>query len=197
MGTEIIVNTTGRETRVAVMDDGRLAEIHIDRGSAESYVGNVYIGRVVRGVELARVGILGLVDGCARALGVSLERRHLGVLPLLGDEDRLLPLVQLLVHLHRLLHQALLQQQLLGNLRERHELEVLDAVPRMASLEASLTVESFALRVEFNARVAFNIRVVRIVRVARAHTRRAFRERWLRCGLKPPSAFFFFLPPVP
>ncbi len=60
MGTEIIVNTTGRETRVALMDDGRLAEIHIDRGSAESYVGNVYIGRVVRvlpGMQAAFVDI--------------------------------------------------------------------------------------------------------------------------------------------
>ena len=60
MGTEIIVNTTGRETRVAMMDDGRLAEIHIDRGSSESYVGNVYIGRVVRvlpGMQAAFVDI--------------------------------------------------------------------------------------------------------------------------------------------
>ena len=42
------------------MDDGRLAEIHIDRGSAESYVGNVYIGRVVRvlpGMQAAFVDI--------------------------------------------------------------------------------------------------------------------------------------------
>jgi len=60
LGTEIIVNTTGRETRVAMMDDGRLAEIHIDRGSSESYVGNVYIGRVVRvlpGMQAAFVDI--------------------------------------------------------------------------------------------------------------------------------------------
>jgi ribonuclease G len=42
------------------MDDGRLAEIHIDRGSSESYVGNVYIGRVVRvlpGMQAAFVDI--------------------------------------------------------------------------------------------------------------------------------------------
>ena len=43
-----------------MMDDGRLAEIHIDRGSAESFVGNVYIGRVVRvlpGMQAAFVDI--------------------------------------------------------------------------------------------------------------------------------------------
>ena len=60
MGTEIIVNKTGRETRFALMEDGRLAEIHIDRGSSESYVGNVYLGRVVRvlpGMQAAFVEI--------------------------------------------------------------------------------------------------------------------------------------------
>ena len=60
LGTEIIVNTTGRETRVALIEDGRLAEIHIDRGDAESYVGNVYLGRVVRvlpGMQAAFVDI--------------------------------------------------------------------------------------------------------------------------------------------
>ena len=42
------------------MDEGRLAEIHIDRGSSESYVGNVYLGRVVRvlpGMQAAFVDI--------------------------------------------------------------------------------------------------------------------------------------------
>ena len=42
------------------MEDGRLAEIHIDRGSSESYVGNVYLGRVVRvlpGMQAAFVDI--------------------------------------------------------------------------------------------------------------------------------------------
>ncbi len=60
LGTEIIVNKTGRETRVALMEEGRLAEIHIDRGSSESYVGNVYLGRVVRvlpGMQAAFVDI--------------------------------------------------------------------------------------------------------------------------------------------
>ena len=60
MGTEIIVNKTGREKRFALMEDSRLAEIHIDRGSSESYVGNVYLGRVVRvlpGMQAAFVEI--------------------------------------------------------------------------------------------------------------------------------------------
>ena len=58
--SEIICNTTGRETRLALMEEGRLAELHIDRGDARGYVGNVYKGRVVRvlpGMQAAFVDI--------------------------------------------------------------------------------------------------------------------------------------------
>jgi ribonuclease G len=48
LGTEIIVNTTGRETRVALMEGEQLCELHVDRGGQRSQVGNVYKGRVVR-----------------------------------------------------------------------------------------------------------------------------------------------------
>lgn len=60
MGTEIIVNRTGRETRLAVMGHGQLAELHIDRGDKGGVVGNVYLGRVVRvlpGMQAAFVEI--------------------------------------------------------------------------------------------------------------------------------------------
>jgi ribonuclease G len=48
LATEIIVNATGRETRVAVTESGKLVELHIDRGDDRGFVGNVYLGRVVR-----------------------------------------------------------------------------------------------------------------------------------------------------
>lgn len=60
MGNEIIINTTGRETRVAIMERGQLAELHIDRGDHQSYIGNVYLGKVVRvlpGMQAAFVEI--------------------------------------------------------------------------------------------------------------------------------------------
>ena len=60
MSTEIICNTTGRETRVALMDHGRLAELHIDRGDDRGFVGNIYLGRVVRvlpGMQAAFVDV--------------------------------------------------------------------------------------------------------------------------------------------
>lgn len=60
LGKEILVNITGRETRVALMENGRLIELHVDRGDKHSYVGNVYLGQVVRvlpGMQAAFVDI--------------------------------------------------------------------------------------------------------------------------------------------
>ncbi|TNE88320.1 MAG: Rne/Rng family ribonuclease [Deltaproteobacteria bacterium] len=60
MGTEIIVNKTGRESRLAILEAGRLAELLIDRGDNRGFVGNVYLGRVVRvlpGMQAAFVDI--------------------------------------------------------------------------------------------------------------------------------------------
>jgi ribonuclease G len=58
--SEIICNTTGRETRVAVIENGSLAELLVDRGDNRGYVGNVYLGKVVRvlpGMQAAFVDI--------------------------------------------------------------------------------------------------------------------------------------------
>ena len=60
MSSEIIVNKTGRELRVAQLENGQLSECHIDRGRDRGYVGNVYKGKVVRvlpGMQAAFVDI--------------------------------------------------------------------------------------------------------------------------------------------
>ncbi len=60
MSLEIVVNATARESRVALMENGQLAELHIDRGKDRGYVGNVYLGKVVRvlpGMQAAFVDI--------------------------------------------------------------------------------------------------------------------------------------------
>lgn len=60
MGNEIIINSTGRETRIALIENGNLAELHIDRGGNRGYVGNIYLGKVVRvlpGMQAAFVDI--------------------------------------------------------------------------------------------------------------------------------------------
>jgi ribonuclease G len=45
---EILVNVTPRETRVAVVENGMLQELHIERGWRRGVVGNIYKGRVQR-----------------------------------------------------------------------------------------------------------------------------------------------------
>ena len=48
MRTEILVNATPPETRVAITEDGRLVEIFHERHQRRGLVGNVYLGRVQR-----------------------------------------------------------------------------------------------------------------------------------------------------
>lgn len=48
MSEEILVNVTPRETRVAVIENGMLQELHIERGWRRGVVGNIYKGKVQR-----------------------------------------------------------------------------------------------------------------------------------------------------
>jgi len=57
---EILVNVTPRETRVAVVENGMLQELHIERGWSRGVVGNIYKGKVQRvmpGMQAAFVEI--------------------------------------------------------------------------------------------------------------------------------------------
>tara|TARA_Y100001936_G_scaffold146000_2_gene142368 strand:+ start:8668 stop:10125 length:1458 start_codon:yes stop_codon:yes gene_type:complete len=48
MSKEILVNITPQETRVAVIEQGSVQELHIERASSLGKVGNIYHGRVSR-----------------------------------------------------------------------------------------------------------------------------------------------------
>ena len=48
MTEEILINVTPQETRVAVVQQGVVQEVQVERGSARGLVGNVCMGRVVR-----------------------------------------------------------------------------------------------------------------------------------------------------
>ncbi len=48
MREELLINVTPRETRVAVVENGALQEIYIERASRRGLVGNIYKGRVCR-----------------------------------------------------------------------------------------------------------------------------------------------------
>ncbi|UXI69923.1 ribonuclease G [Tahibacter amnicola] len=60
MSEEILINVTPRETRVAVVENGMLQEVHIERALRRGYVGNIYKGKVSRvmpGMQAAFVEI--------------------------------------------------------------------------------------------------------------------------------------------
>src|SRR6266496_5181983 len=48
MSHEILINVTPQETRVAMLEQGVVQELHMERASARGLVGNIYVGRVAR-----------------------------------------------------------------------------------------------------------------------------------------------------
>jgi ribonuclease G len=60
MSSELIINVTAHETRVALMENGTLSELHIERESDKGIAGNIYKGRIQRvlpGMQAAFVDI--------------------------------------------------------------------------------------------------------------------------------------------
>ena len=60
MYKQLIINVTEHETRVALLDDGNIAELYVDRGDDSDIAGNIYKGRVLRvlpGMQAAFVDI--------------------------------------------------------------------------------------------------------------------------------------------
>jgi ribonuclease G len=59
-GNELIINVTHQEKRVALLENGHLAELHIERARERGIVGNIYKGKVTRvlpGMQAAFVNI--------------------------------------------------------------------------------------------------------------------------------------------
>ena len=57
---QIIINSNPNEVRVALLENGKLAEVHIERASEEAAAGNIYKGKVLRvlpGMQAAFVDI--------------------------------------------------------------------------------------------------------------------------------------------
>ena len=48
MSHEILINVTPQETRVAMLEQGVVQELHMERSSARGLVGNIYLGKVAR-----------------------------------------------------------------------------------------------------------------------------------------------------
>ena len=77
MASEIIMNVTKRETRLAVIEDGQVSELHLERKGERGIVGNIYKGRVIKvlpGMQAAFVDI-----GLRRAAFLYVGDIHLHV----------------------------------------------------------------------------------------------------------------------
>src|SRR5512140_275279 len=48
MSREIVINTTKHESRIAVLDEGQVAELWVERNKHRTIVGNIYKGRVTK-----------------------------------------------------------------------------------------------------------------------------------------------------
>ena len=86
MSEEILINITPRESRVALVENGMLQELHVERASRRGYVGNVYKGKVSRvmpGMQAAFVEI-GL-DRAAFLHASDIIRPHSSLLNENGD----------------------------------------------------------------------------------------------------------------
>src|ERR1700722_13445712 len=60
MSTELIINASLPETRIALMESGEIQDLLIERASGKGIVGNIYKGRVTRvlpGMQAAFVDI--------------------------------------------------------------------------------------------------------------------------------------------
>jgi ribonuclease G len=87
VSNEIVMNSTERETRLALIENGQVAEIHLERKGERGIVGNIYKGRVIKvlpGMQAAFVDI-----GLPRAafLYVGDIHHHVHDLSLMVNEE--------------------------------------------------------------------------------------------------------------
>ncbi len=88
MATEILINATSYEVRLALVEDGNLSEFHMQRPTEKGLMGNVYKGKVVRvlpgmqaafvDIGLERTGFLYIDDVCVSSKTPELS-------PCIGD----------------------------------------------------------------------------------------------------------------
>lgn len=90
MSSELLINVTPRETRIAVVENGVLQEVYLDRASCRGLVGNIYRGKVSRvlpGMQAAFVDI-GLERAAfLHASDIAATSRHIRPVP--SDEVHL------------------------------------------------------------------------------------------------------------
>ena len=91
MNEDILINVTPQETRVAIMQNGVVQELHIERAGNRGLVGNIYMGKVVRvlpGMQSAFVDV-GLDRAAFLHVADIWEERRQGVIDDQGHRNSL------------------------------------------------------------------------------------------------------------
>ena len=81
MQQDILINWSPQETRVAIVENGAVQEIHVERTLERGLVGNIYLGKVVRvlpGMQSAFIDI-GLERAAFLHVGDVWQRQPDGV----------------------------------------------------------------------------------------------------------------------
>jgi ribonuclease G len=90
---DILINWAPQETRVAIVENGAVQELHIERALERGLVGNIYTGRVARvlpGMQSAFVDI-----GLERAAFLHVADVHVSGAPPRGDSAQQVPIERL------------------------------------------------------------------------------------------------------
>src|SRR5512135_3420792 len=88
MKQEILINAGANETRIAITEDGRLAELFVETANKEKMVGDIYFGKVAKvmpGIKAAFID-LGLgQDGFLHFSDIGTRFEEYSAM--IGDED--------------------------------------------------------------------------------------------------------------
>lgn len=105
MSEEILINSTPNETRVALVENGILQEVLLERNQKSSVVGNIYIGRVEKvlpGLQAAFIDIgmqrsafMHVSDVCSQQKAIRLEAQEK---PAANEEVAPLPSISKIIH---------------------------------------------------------------------------------------------------
>lgn len=88
MRKEIIINAAANETRIAITEDGRLAELFVETANKEKMVGDIYLGRVAKVMPGIKAAFIDLGLGQDGFLHFSdIGNRFEEYTAMIGDDD--------------------------------------------------------------------------------------------------------------
>ncbi|HEX7573547.1 MAG TPA: S1 RNA-binding domain-containing protein, partial [Bacteroidota bacterium] len=88
MKKEIIINAAANETRIAITEEGRLAELFVETTNKEKMVGDIYFGKVAKVMSGIKAAFIDLGLGQDGFLHFSdIGNRFDEYTAMIGDDD--------------------------------------------------------------------------------------------------------------